>query len=75
MPEGNCHMKTTAAFASLTAATGSVAVSTQDSTPLLVVLVLVGLRLVGHGAFLVLYVCRPADRKDLRKYLRARRER
>jgi len=68
-------MKTTTAFASLATAAASVSVSTRDTLPLILVLVLVVLRLAGQGAFLVLYVCRKADRKDLLKLLQAWRER
>lgn len=63
-------MKTTAALASLTAATSSSAVFTNDTRPLFIALGLVALHLVAPGVLLALYVCRPADREDLRKYIR-----
>jgi len=68
-------MKVTAAFATLSGAATSAYVSHHDTLPLMLVLVLVALCLAAHGAFVVLYVCRPADRKDLRKLLRAWRTR
>lgn len=68
-------MKMTVAFGSLLTAASGVAMSTQDTVPLLIALGLVALHLAGHGVLLVLFVCRPADRNDLLKYIRAWRER
>lgn len=71
-PRGN-YVKISTAFASLIAA--SIAVSHIDTTPLMMVLILVALWLAFQGAFVVLYVCRKADRKDLRKLIQVWRAR
>lgn len=68
-------MRMTFAFGSLVGATGGVAVYTQDTVPLLFALGLVAMHLAGQGVLLALFVCRPADRKDLLKFIRAWRGR
>ena len=69
-------MKTTAAFASLTAATSSVAaVFTQNTLALYIALGLVAFVLAIEVALLVLYVRRPGDRKDLLAFYRVWRGR
>lgn len=68
-------MKVSTAFAPLIAAAASFAVSHNDTTPLTLVLILAALYLAFLGAFVVLYVCRKADRKDLRKLIRVWRAR
>lgn len=68
-------MKMTVALGPLLGVTGGVAMSTNDMVPLLIALGLVALHLAGHAVLLVLFVCRPADRTDLLKYIRAWRER
>lgn len=67
-------MKPTAAFASLTA-TGSLAVLTQSPVALYLALGLVAFVLAIEVSHLVLYVRRPADRKDLLKLYRVWRGR
>lgn len=67
-------MKTTAAFAPLTAA-ASIAVLAQSSTLLYLALGLLASVLAIEVSLFVLYVRRPADRKDLLKFHRAWRGR
>jgi hypothetical protein len=74
MPEG-CHVRMTFAFGSLVTATGGVVVATQATVPLFIALGLVALHLAGQGVLLALFVCRPADRKDLLKFIKAWRGR
>lgn len=73
--QGERLMKVSTAFAPLTAAAAGFAMSHNDTTALTLVLIVIALYLVGLGAFVVLYVCLPADRKDLRKLIRAWRAR
>ena len=79
MPEGECHVKISAAFASLSAVASSVAVLTQDTVALYFAL---GLIACGAGAVVIAtisfgdpYVRRPAGREDLRKLIEAWRGR
>jgi hypothetical protein len=67
-------MKTTAAFGSL-AATSSIAALTKSPLVLYLALGLVAVILAIEVSFFVLYVRRPADRKDLLRYHRAWRGR
>lgn len=67
-------MKPTAAFASLLAATSASAL-TQSTVALYLALGLIGIFLAIEVTFLVLYVRRPGDRKDLLKLHRAWRGR
>ena len=70
-------MKITAAFASLTAATGSVVAAgiTHSATLLIIALVLIGILLAIEVSLVVLYVRRPGDRQDLLKLYRVWRGR
>lgn len=64
-------MKISTAFAPLSgAAAGAVVQHEATTTVLTLVLILVALPLAFLGAFVVLYVCRKADREDLRKLIR-----
>ena len=64
-------MKITAAFAtSLTAATGSAVLLSQNTAALYIALGFIASVLVTEMLLIVLYVCRPADRKDLLKLYR-----
>jgi hypothetical protein len=72
-------MRITAAFASLSAATSSIAVLTENTVALYFALVLIAfvvgaIAIIAIG-FLVLYVRRPADREDLRMLIDAWRAR
>lgn len=75
MPAGECHVKISAAFASLSAVASSVAVLTQDTVALYFALGLiafvVGAVVIATISFGVPYVRRPADREDLRKLIEA----
>lgn len=69
-------MKLPAAYVSLFAAftTVTLQTGTVSNATVVVVLVLAVLLLVAEFGPFIVYVCRPADRKAMRKYFRARQD-